>query len=138
MHTAEHVLTGTIVRRYGCERAFTTHIEKKKSKIDFRLDVRPTRGELDEIERAVNEVLASGLSVTEEFLTREEALLRFNLSRLPEEAGDTVRIVRIGDYDACPCIGEHVENTSEIPSVRIISADGENGVLRVRFKLQKF
>ena len=137
MHTAEHVLTGTVVRRYGCERAFTTHIERKKSKVDFRLDARPTRGELDEIERSVNEVLAQGLPVTEEFLSREQAMERFNLSRLPDDAGDRVRIVRVGDYDACPCIGDHVANTSEIPPLRIISADGSDGVLRVRFKLDK-
>ena len=137
MHTAEHVLTGTIVKRYGCERAFTTHIEKKKSKIDFRLDVQPSPEDLADIERTVNEVLAQGLPVTEEFLHREEAMARFNLSRLPEDAGDTVRIVRVGDYDACPCIGEHVENTAGIPPVRIISADCTEGVLRVRFRFNK-
>lgn len=137
MHTAEHVLSGTIVKRYGCDRAFTTHIERKKSKIDFRLDVQPTREELDEIERTTNEVLAQGLSVTEEFLNRDEAMKQFNLSRLPEDAGDTVRIVRVGDYDACPCIGEHVENTSVIPPLQIISADCTEGVLRVRFKFNK-
>jgi len=137
MHTAEHVLSGTIVKRYGCDRAFTTHIERKKSKIDFRLDVQPTREELDEIQRVTNEVLAQGLPVTEEFLCREEAMKQFNLSRLPEDAGDRVRIVRVGDYDACPCIGEHVENTADIPLLQIISADCTEGVLRVRFKFNK-
>ena len=137
MHTAEHVLSGTIVKRYGCDRAFTTHIERKKSKIDFRLDAQPTREDLDEIERVTNEVLAQGLPVAEEFLSRDEAMKQFNLSRLPDDAGNVVRIVRVGDYDACPCIGEHVENTAEIPPLRIISADGSDGILRVRFKFDK-
>lgn len=137
MHTAEHVLNATIVKRYGCERAFTTHIEKKKSKIDFHLSVQPMRDELDRIEEAANEVMARGLEVTEVFLSRAEAMQCYNLGRLPEDAGDTVRIVKIGDYDACPCIGEHVANTKEIPPLRIISADCMDGVLRVRFKFNK-
>ena len=33
----------------------------------------------------------------------------FNLSRLPEDAGENIRIVTIGDYDTCPCIGPHVD-----------------------------
>lgn len=136
MHTCEHILTGTIVKTFGCERPFSTHIEKKKSKIDFRLDIQPTREELDRLENAVNEVIARELDVTNEFITRAEAMERFNLSRLPDDAVDTVRIVRIGDYDACPCIGEHVANTREIPPMRIISADCTEGVLRVRFKFR--
>ena len=35
MHTAEHLVNGTIARMLGCGRAFSTHIEKKKSKCDF-------------------------------------------------------------------------------------------------------
>lgn len=137
MHTAEHVLSGAIVKKYGCGRAFTTHIEKKKSKIDFRLDAQPSREDLDELEREVNEVLAQRLDVSEEFLSREEAEKEFDLSRLPEGTGEAVRIVRIGDYDACPCIGDHVRNTSEVAPIRIISADGSDGVFRVRFKFNK-
>ena len=38
MHTAEHILTGTIVKMFGTERAFTTHVERKKSKIDIHFD----------------------------------------------------------------------------------------------------
>ena len=137
MHTAEHVLTGTIVRRYGCERPFTTHIEKKKTKVDFRLDAQPSREELDAIEQDVNAVLAQNLPVTEEFLPRAEAAKHYDLSRLPETAGDTVRIVRVGESDACPCIGAHVADTSEIPPIRIVSADSADGNLRVRFKFNK-
>jgi len=43
--------------------------------------------------------------VNEKFLTLAEATEKFNLSRLPEGSGDEVRIVTVGDYDACPCIG---------------------------------
>ena len=50
-------------------------------------------------------------------------------------AGDKIRIIRIGDYDACPCSGLHVSSTNEIGTFKIISTDHNEGVLRVRFKL---
>ncbi|MBP6066203.1 MAG: alanine-tRNA synthetase second additional domain-containing protein [Bacteroides sp.] len=48
----------------------------------------------------------------------------------------TLRIVRIGNYDACPCIGKHLTNTSGIGTFNIISYDynEENQMLRIRFK----
>ena len=84
----------------------------------------------------MNEVIARELDVTEEIVSRTEAADLYDLSRLPEEAGETLRIVHVGDYDACPCIGQHVSNTREIPPMRIVSADWNEGVLRVRFKFR--
>ncbi|MBU2585996.1 MAG: alanine-tRNA synthetase second additional domain-containing protein, partial [Bacteroidetes bacterium] len=47
----------------------------------------------------------------------------------------TLRIIKIGDYDSCPCSGIHVNSTSEIGRFKIISTSFENDVLRLRFKL---
>jgi alanyl-tRNA synthetase len=117
-------------------RAFSAHVEKKKSKCDYHFDRDLTPQEREELERRVNEVIAADLPVREEILTREEAGRSFNLSRLPGEAGETIRIIRIGDYDACPCSGEHVGHSGAIGGFRIISTAHTEGVLRVRFKLQ--
>ena len=56
---------------------------------------------------------------------------------IEEKVNEILRIVRIGDYDACACIGQHVENTSEIGLFKIISYDYADGKLRLRFKLIK-
>lgn len=135
MHTAEHILNQTMVRMFGCERSFSSHIEKKKSKCDYRFDRQLDSDEEVELVGKINEVISRNLEVKEHFLTLEEADARFNLSRLPEDAGNEVRIVTVGDYDACPCIGPHVSNTSEIVEFKLISSSYENGVLRIRFKL---
>lgn len=135
MHTCEHIVNGTMVKMFGCGRAVSAHIEKKKSKLDFRLEAEPGQEQIDELEKRVNEVIASDLPVTMSFITQEEAASRFDLKRLPDEASDTVRIVSIGDYDDCLCIGKHVERTSEIGTFKIISHNFENGILRIRFKL---
>lgn len=135
MHSAEHILNQTMVRMFDCGRAFSAHIEKKKSKCDYRLNRAITELEVAEIEKRVNEVIDKNLNVYEEFITHKEAAELYNLERLPNDAGDTLRIIKIGDYDSCPCSGTHVSTTSEIGRFKIISASFENVVLRLRFKL---
>lgn len=135
MHSAEHILNQTMVRMFNSGRSFSAHIEKKKSKCDYHFDRNLTSEELSVIEKKVNEVIFANMEVSEGFLTREEAQHDFNLQRLPEDAGNEIRIIKIGDYDSCPCSGVHVKSTSEIGGFKIISSDFNEGILRVRFKL---
>ncbi len=135
MHSAEHILTGVLDRKFQCGRPFTTHLEKKKSKADYRFPRPLTDEEVREIENSVNEAIAADLAVEESFLPRAEAGKLFNLERLPEHVGDSVRIIRIGTVDACPCSGTHVRSTAEIGRFRIVSTTCEGGALRVRFRL---
>jgi misacylated tRNA(Ala) deacylase len=135
MHTAEHILNQTMVRMFGCGRSFSSHIEKKKSKCDYRFARNLTPEEIAEIEARVNEVIRSDLPVWEEQLSREKAAGLSSLERLPETAGDTLRIVHVGDYDACPCSGQHAASSKEIGAFKIASTSFESGVLRVRFKI---
>ncbi|HEX3009596.1 MAG TPA: hypothetical protein VHO90_18475, partial [Bacteroidales bacterium] len=130
-----HILNQTMNRMFDCGRSFNSHIERKKSKCDYRISRLLTDQEIEDIERKVNEVIKSNLDVTEEFISLEEAKQKYNLSKLPDDAGSTIRIVKVGDYDACPCSGLHVKNTSEIPAFQIASASFENGAVRLRFKL---
>jgi alanyl-tRNA synthetase len=137
MHSAEHLLNQAMVRRFGCDRCFSAHIERKKSKCDYRFD-RPLNAEaVKSLENDVNGVIHADLPVLERFVSLEEARRAFNLSRLPDDAGDRIRIVSIGDYDHCPCIGPHVTTTGDIGIFRITSSGHENGVLRIRFKLKR-
>jgi misacylated tRNA(Ala) deacylase len=125
-----------MVRMLNRGRSFSAHIEKKKSKCDYHFERDLTKEEINEIERRMNEVIAANLPVTEEFMSRGEANQHFNLTKLPDDVGDTLRIIRIGDYDACPCRGEHVRSTKEIGGFTILSTSFENGVLRVRFRVE--
>lgn len=148
MHTAEHVLNQTMVRLFGCGRSFSSHLNADKSKCDYHFPRPLEDAEAAEIERRVNEVLGRNLPVRTETLPRAEAGEKVDLGRLPAhlegEEALMVRIVTVGDYDICPCIGEHVENTSQVGTFRLISHDftpqqaGEaSGRLRLRFKLKK-
>ena len=135
MHTAEHILNATMVRLFGCPRSKNAHIERKKSKCDYLLPEAPTEDQVTMIESAVNEVISRNLPVTIEYIPRTDAAGIVDLSKLPDDVSDTLRIVRVGDYDACACIGAHVSNTSEIGVFKILSHDYENGRWRVRWKV---
>ena len=135
MHSAEHILTATLVKLFGCGRPFTTHIEKKKSKADYRFPRNLTEDEIARVEQEVNRVVSADLPIREEFLTFEEARSKYDLHRLPPGNEDRIRIVHIGDYDACPCSGPHAASTCSIGRFRIVSSSFEQETLRVRFKL---
>lgn len=135
MHTAEHILNAVMTELKGT-RSFSNHIEKKKSKCDFRLDQPLTGDELALIEKKVNDVIDSNLPVTYYHIHADEAKLRFDLGKLPDDSGESIRIVKIGDFNEYPCIGEHAENTSSIGRFRIASADFNEGVMRIRFRLE--
>nr|KHM44183.1 alanyl-tRNA synthetase [Coprobacter secundus] len=137
MHTAEHILNQTMVRLFRCGRAVSAHIERKKSKCDYLLEQKPTAEQIQEIENKVNDIISQNLPVSVEYLMREDAEKMFDLSRLPKDVSQTLRIVKIGDYDACPCIGVHVNNTSEIGRFNIVSSDFFDARLRIRFNLLK-
>ena len=134
-HSCEHLLNATMVKMCGCPRSRNAHVEKKKSKCDYLLDAEPTANQVAQIEAKVNEEIAKNHDVTIEFMNREQAAAIVDLSKLPEDASETLRIEMIGDYDACACIGAHVKNTSEIGTFRIISHSYENGVWRLRWKV---
>lgn len=135
MHTAEHLLNQTVVRLFDTNRCFSAHIEAKKSKCDYHFDRNLTDEEVKKLEDKINEVIKQDLLVKEKFINKEIALKDFDLTRLPEAASDDLRIIEIGDYDSCPCIGPHVKSTKEIGEFKIISHDYSDGVLRIRYKL---
>lgn len=136
-HTAEHLLNQTMIRMFGCERSTNAHIERKKGKISYVLDHKPSRHEERDIERKMNELIDEDLPVSFEFVNRDNVPEGVSLDRLPEDASETLRLVRIGDYDVCPCIGKHVRSTSQIGRFEILGTnwDEEKHTFRIRFKI---
>lgn len=136
-HTAEHLLNQTMIRLFGCGRSFNAHVERKKSKMSFRMDRKPDRKEEKLIETRMNELIAEDLPVTFEFVTRNNLPEGVTLDRLPDDASETIRLVRIGDYDVCPCIGKHVRSTAQIGRFELLGTnwDEQEHSFRVRFKI---
>jgi misacylated tRNA(Ala) deacylase len=137
MHSAEHLLNQTMIQLYDCGRCFSAHIERKKSKCDYRFDHVLTQAEVDEIQDRVNRVIDADLPVSETIVSNTEAQRLYDTDKLPGDVDGSVRIVHMGTYDACPCIGDHVDSTGEIGVFRITTTSYHEGVLRIRFKLLK-
>ena len=136
-HTAEHLLNQLMIRMFGCERSRNAHIERKKSKISYVIDHKPDRKEEREIEQRMNELIADDMPVTFEYVTRDELPEEIDTDRLPEDASETIRLVRIGDFDLCPCIGKHVRSTSQIGKFEMLGTNWDNDThtFRIRFKI---
>ena len=136
-HTAEHLLNQLMARMFGCERSRNAHIERKKSKISYILDTKPDRKVEREIERQMNELIDADLPVTFEYVDRYSLPDDIDADRLPDDVSDTIRIVRIGDYDVCPCIGKHVRSTSQIGRFELLGTNWDEGThsFRIRYKV---
>ncbi len=148
-HTAEHLLNQVMVRMFGCERSGNAHVERKKSKISWIIDHKPDRKEEQAIERQMNELIAEDLPVTFHFVSRAELEgmvfdaepgspeSRISLDRLPADASETIRLVRIGHFDVCPCIGKHVRSTGQIGRFEMLGTnwDQEKHAFRIRYKV---
>lgn len=135
-HTAEHLLNQTMVRMFGCERSKNAHIERKKSKINYTLPTCPTAVQIAEVEQTMQQLIAADLPVTYKFVTRDEIPASVKLDKLPDDASETLRLVYIGDYDVCPCIGTHVASTREIGTFRITSTSYTDGSFRIVYKVE--
>lgn len=136
-HTAEHLLNQVMIRMFGCERSSNAHIERKKSKISYKLDHKPSRQEEKAIEDKMNELIEADLPVTFEYVDRNHLPAGVKTDRLPEDASETLRLVRIGDFDVCPCIGKHVRSTAQIGRFEMLGTnwDEMTHMFRIRFKV---
>lgn len=101
MHTAEHILNQTMVRMFGCPRSKNSHIERKKSKCDYLVEREPTPEEITEVENNVNKIITSNVEIAEDFVPKSDAAKFLDLSKLPVDAPDMLRVIRVGDFDAC-------------------------------------
>ena len=88
-----------------------------------------TRAELDRVEMLANEAVYKNVKVTAEFPTPEEAAELEYRSKL--DITENLRIVRIGEYDACACCAPHVNYTGEIGVIKILDFAKLRGGIRI-------
>lgn len=136
-HTAEHLLNQVMIRMFGTKRSSNAHIERKKSKMTFILDHKPDRKEEKAIEAEMNRLITEDLPVTYEMVDRNNIPNGVSVDKLPEDASEMLRLVRIGDFDVCLCIGKHVRSTAQIGRFEMLGTnwDEEKHAFRVRFKV---
>ncbi len=136
-HSAEHVLNAIMQRDLGTERSVEAHFGAKKSKCDYVIDRPLTDDDFRKIEVAVNAEIKADHPVTTFEVSRAEADAKYNMSKVPDSA-TAIRIVKIGNLDVVPCVGQHVEHTRQIGRFVIRSADmKDERTVRIRFALEQ-
>jgi misacylated tRNA(Ala) deacylase len=119
-HTASHILFGVINKKTG---ALITgnQISIDKTRIDFSLESM-NKEILPSVEEEANNIIQEGHPVEFEFISRGEALKKPYLATLAKglPEAETIRVVKIGDFNEQACGGTHVKNTKEIGKIKIV------------------
>ena len=125
-HSGEHVVSGMICARYGCDNV-GFHIGADSVTIDFNCEL--GEDELPAIEHAANAYIWENRAA-EIFYPTPEALAALEY-RSKKALEGQVRIVRFPGADCCACCGTHVLRTGEIGLVKLLSARRFRGGVRI-------
>ena len=132
-HSATHLLQKALRKTLG------SHVEQAGSDVnedrlrfDFTHFSAMTAEELAKVEETVNAQIEAALDVVTDVMTLEEAKKTGAMALFGEKYGETVRVVRMGEFSTELCGGTHVANTSAITAFKIVSESGvAAGVRRI-------
>jgi alanyl-tRNA synthetase len=113
----------------GASRTVSFHLGADESTID--LDHEVDEQTVREAERRANEVIWAGRPVSVRVVSRAEATALG--VTVPDEAGDSVRLVEAEGFDRQACGGTHPRSTSEVGVVLVLGHERHKGGSRVRF-----
>ena len=121
-HTAMHILCGVVWRDYGAS-VTGGDMDPLKGRMDFEFE-KFSADLVHTIEEAVNKEVAAARDVAVNILPRDEAfqipdLIRTKINLLPEGIQE-VRTVEIKGLDLQADGGTHVQNTSEVGTIRVV------------------
>jgi alanyl-tRNA synthetase len=130
LHTAQHLLSGTILRMTGAP-TVSMHLGEEVCTIDV------AAGELTEAARvAAEEAVADAIEGNHPVrihLCPPERVEDFPLRKVPPQGEEVIRVVEIEGNDFSPCCGTHLSATGEIGMLRILGAEKYKGMTRVSF-----
>ncbi|MGN0551123.1 MAG: alanine--tRNA ligase [Acutalibacteraceae bacterium] len=132
-HTAAHLLQAALRQVLG------THVEQagqlvtdEKLRFDFTHFSALTAQELVDVEELINKKIFEAIDVAVKEMPIEEAKKMGAMALFGEKYGDVVRVVKAGDFSTELCGGTHVDNTSKIGMIKIMSEQSvASGVRRI-------
>ena len=130
LHTAQHLLSGVIMRMVGAP-TVSMHLGDETCTIDV-----DTPGMSDEILVALEETAADAIEQNHPVITHlcpPEDVSSFPLRKLPPRGEEVIRVVEIEGNDFSPCCGTHLRSTAEIGLLRVLGAEKYKGMIRLGF-----
>lgn len=132
-HSATHLLHAALKKVLG------PHVEQKGSlveaprlRFDFSHFEPVTAGQLEEIERLVNNHIRANHLTEKRVMALDKALESGAVALFGEKYDEQVRVVSMGDFSTELCGGTHVERTGDIGFFKIVSETGiAAGVRRI-------
>lgn len=129
-HTGQHILSRAFEQVMDA-RTVGFHLAADYVSIDLDAPSVST-DEMAKVEDLANRVVWSDLPVTVKEYGRGE-LPSVVRARFQIDA-DTIRIIQVGEFDACPCAGTHVSSTGQVGLIKVNQTDRAHGGVRVVFR----
>ena len=126
LHKALRLVLGEHVEQAG------SLVTRDRLRFDFTHFSAMTAEEIKKVEELVNNEIKAGLEIVTAEMSLEDAKKTGAMALFGEKYGESVRVVKMGEFSTELCGGTHASNTNTIGSFKILSEAGiAAGVRRI-------